>query len=276
MFRKIIIILIITASLQACSKNKKVQYEFENKKVDPYQLYEEGFDAFEKGDYFFANKKFSEAELNFEIVEYAAKSAIMSSYSLYGINFYDEALENLERYIQKYPADKNVIYAHYLNAIIYYEQISDEKKDLKPLLQASEKIDFFLKKYPDTDYSLDLKFKKDLIQNQLAAKELYVAKYYISTQKWVPAINRLKIILEKYQNTIFIEEALHRLVEIYHYLGIDSEAKKYAKILGYNYNSSRWFEQSYKVLNKDYKIKKRDENKKKDDSFFKKILKKIK
>ena len=276
MFQKIIIILIITASLQACSKNKKVQYEFENKKVDPYQLYEEGFEAFEKGEYFFANKKFSEAESNFEIVEYAAKSLIMSSYSLYGINFYDEALENLERYIKKYPADKNLIYAHYLNAIIYYEQISDEKKDLKPLLQASEKIDFFLKKYPDTDYSLDLKFKKDLIQNQLAAKELYVAKYYISTQKWVPAINRLKIILEKYQNTIFIEEALHRLVEIYHYLGIDSEAKKYAKILGYNYNSSRWFEQSYKVLNKDYKIKKKDKNKKKDDSFFKKILKKIK
>ena len=137
MFRKIIIILIITASLQACSKNKKVQYEFENKKVDPYQLYEEGFYAFEKGDYFFANKKFSEAELNFEIVEYAAKSAIMSSYSLYGINFYDEALENLERYIKKYPADKNLIYAHYLNAIIYYEQISDAKKDLKPLLQSS-------------------------------------------------------------------------------------------------------------------------------------------
>jgi len=276
MFQKIIIILIITASLQACSKNKKVEYEFENKKVDPYQLYEEGFDAFEKGDYFFANKKFSEAELNFEIVEYAAKSSIMSSYSLYGINFYDEALENLERYIKKYPADKNIIYAHYLNAIIYYEQISDEKKDLKPLLQANEKIDFFLKKYPDTDYSLDLKFKKDLIQNQLAAKELYVAKYYISTQKWVPAINRLKIIVEKHQETIFIEEALHRLVEIYHYLGIDSESKKYAKILGYNYNSSRWFEKSYKILNKDYKIKKRDENKKKDDSFFKKILKKIK
>ena len=276
MFQKIIIILIITASLQACSKNKKVEYEFENKKVDPYQLYEEGLDAFEKGDYFFANKKFSEAELNFEIVEYAAKSSIMSSYSLYGINFYNEALENLERYIKKYPADKNIIYAHYLNAIIYYEQISDEKKDLKPLLQANEKVDFFLKKYPDTDYYLDLKFKKDLIKNQLAAKELYVAKYYISTQKWVPAINRLKIIVEKHQETIFIEEALHRLVEIYHYLGIDSESKKYAKLLGYNYNSSRWFEKSYKILNKDYKIKKRDKNKKKNDSFFKKILKKIK
>ena len=276
MFQKIIIILIISLSFQACSKNKEVEYEFEDKKVDPYQLYEEGFKAFEKGDYFFANKKFSEAELNFEIVEYAAKSSIMSSYSLYGINFYDEALENLERYIKKYPADKNLIYAHYLNAIIYYEQISDEKKDLGPLLKANKKIDFFLKEYPNTDYSIDLKFKKDLIQNQLAAKELYVAKYYISTQKWVPAINRLKIIVEKYQETVFIEEALHRLVEIYHYLGVDLEAKKYAKILGYNYNSSRWFEQSYKVLNKDYIIKKKDENKKKDDSFLKKILKKIK
>ena len=276
MFQKIIIILIISLSFQACSKNKKVEYEFEDKKVDPYQLYEEGFKAFEKGDYFFANKKFSEAELNFEIVEYAAKSSIMSSYSLYGINFYDAALENLERYIRKYPADKNIIYAHYLNAIIYYEQISDEKKDLGPLLKANKKIDFFLKEYPNTDYSIDLKFKKDLIQNQLAAKELYVAKYYISTQKWVPAINRLKIIVEKYQETVFIEEALHRLVEIYHYLGVDLEAKKYAKILGYNYNSSRWFEQSYKVLNKDYTIKKKDENKKKDDSFFKRILKKIK
>ncbi len=276
MFQKIIIILIISLSLQACSKNKKVEYDLESKKIDPYKLYQEGFNAFEQGDYFFANKKFSEAELNFEIVEYAAKSSIMSSYSLYGINFYDEALENLDRFIKKYPGDINIIYAHYLNAIIYYEQISDEKKDLNPLLKATEKIDFFLQKYPNTDYAIDLKFKKDLIKNQLAAKELYVAKYYVSTQKWVPAINRLKVIVETYQETIFIEEALHRLVEIYHYLGMDMEAKKYAKILGYNYNSSKWFEQSYKVLNKDYKIIKINKNKKKDDSFFKKILKKIK
>ncbi len=275
MFQKIIIILIISVSLLACSQNKKTEYEF--KKNDPYKLYQEGLKAFEEGDYFFANKKFSEAELNFEVVEFAAKSSIMTSYSLYGINFYDEALENLKRYIKKYPGDKNIIYAHYLNAIIYYEQISDEKKDLQPLLKATEKIEFFLEKYPDTDYALDLRFKKDLIQNQLAAKELYVAKYYISTQKWIPAINRLKIIVDKYQETVFIEEALHRLVEINYYLGLELEAKKYAKILGYNYNSSKWFKQSYKVLNKDYKIIKKDKNKekKKEDGIFKKILKKI-
>ncbi len=274
MFQRIIFILFLIFNLQACSKNKA---EYDQKTInDPYKLYQEGFEAFEGGDYFFANKKFSEAELNFEKVEFAAKSAIMSSYSLYGINFYSEALENLERYLKKYPADKNVIYAHYLIAVIHYEQISDEKKDLKPLIEADTKIDFFVKNYPDSDYAIDLKFKKDLIQNQLAAKEMYVAKYYIETQKWIPAINRLKIIVKDFQKTVFIEEALHRLVEIHYYLGMQEEAKKYAQILGYNYNSSEWFEQSYKVFNKDYKIHKKVVTKSQNKNFFKKILDKIK
>lgn len=274
MLQRIVLIFLLIFSLLSCSKNKKLEYEALNE-IDPYQIYQEGYTAFEKGDYFYANKKFSEAELAFEIVEFAAKSAIMSSYALYGINFYDAALENLERYLKKYPADKNVMYAHYLSAIIHYEQISDEKKDLQPLLKATEKIKYFLKNYPDSDYAIDLRFKKDLIQNQRAAKELYVAKYYISIQKWIPAINRLKIIVNDYEETVFIEEALHRLVEIYYYLGLEAEAKKYAKVLGYNYNSSEWFKQSYKVLNKNYKIEKKVKVKN-DDSIFKKILKKIK
>tara|TARA_B100001250_G_C19625790_1_gene711460 strand:+ start:41 stop:868 length:828 start_codon:yes stop_codon:yes gene_type:complete len=275
MYRKLIVIFIFVFSLLSCSNNKDVEYKINKKKVDPYKLYQEGFNAFERGDYFYAEKKFSEAELNFKVIEFAAKSAIMSSYALYGINFYTESLENLERYLKKYPADTNVMYAHYLIAIIYYEQMSDERKDLQPLLNADRKIDFFLKKFPDSDYAIDLKFKKDLIQNQLAAKELYIAKYYISIQKWVPAINRLRKIVEDYQKTAFVEEALHRLVEINYYLGLEQESKKYAKILGYNYNSSEWFEQSYKVLNKNYKIK--DKSKvKKDSNFLKKILNKIK
>ena len=273
MYQKIFIIFILIFSIQSCSKNE-LGYEPKSK-IDAYKTYQEGLAAFEKRDYFYAEKKFSEAELNFEQIEFAAKSAIMASYSLYGINFYDRALENLNRYLKKYPVDKNVIYAHYLIALIYFEQISDEKKDLQPLLQADEKIKFFLLKYPDTDYAIDLRYKKNLIQNQLAAKELYVAKYYIATQKWVPAINRLKIIVKEFQQTVFIEEALHRLVEIHYYLGLDDEAKIYAKILGYNYNSSEWFEQSYKVLNKDYeKIKKAEPLK--EENFLKKILDKIK
>ena len=273
MCKKILFIFILIFSLQACGK-KEVIYEPKNKS-DGYLLYQEGLNAFKRGDYFSANKKFSEAELNFKIVEFAAKSAIMSSYSLYGINFYNEALDNLNRYLRKYPADKNVIYAHYLIAIINYEQITDEKKDVKPLLEAREKIDFFLNEYASTDYALDLRFKRDLIQNQLAAKELYVAKHYISTQKWIPAINRLKIIMQDFQTTVFIEEALHRLVEIHYYLGLEDEADRYAKILGYNYNSSEWFERSYKVLNKNYKIVKKIKPEK-DLGFFKKIIQKIK
>ena len=278
MLPRILLILSLVIALYSCS-NKNPTYT-PSEKVNPYILYKEGMEAFNNNDFFFADKKFSEAELNFKIVELAAKSAIMSSFSLYGINFYDEAAENLERFLKTYPSDKNVMYAHYLLAVIYFEQISDEKKDLKPLIDASKKIDFFVKTYPDSDYAIDLKFKKGLIINQLAAKELFVAKHYILTQKWIPAINRLKVILSKYSETIFIEEALHRLVEIHYHIGLEEEAMKYANILGYNYNSGQWFAQSYKILNKDYNIKKKlqtkDKKNKKEKNFLKKIMKMIK
>ena len=281
MFTRFLIISFFLIGLSSCSKEQQIVYE-PAKKSDPYVLYKEGLEAFKRFDYFFANKKFSEAELNFEQVEYAAKSAIMSCYSLYGINFYDEAIETIKRYLKTYPSDKNIIYAHYLLAIIYFEQIGDEKKDIQPLINAEKQIDFFLKKYPDTDYALDLKFKKDLIRNQLAAKELYVAKYYITTQKWIPAINRLKNIINNFDKTIFVEEALFRLVEIHHHIGLESEAEKYASILGYNYNSSEWFAQSYKIFNKVYDfektvIAKNNGNRKKqtEKSFLSKIMEMI-
>ena len=258
----------------SCSK-KDFTYE-PSKKVDPYIIYKEGLEAFKNNDFFFASKKFSEAELNFEDPTSSAKAAIMASYALYGINFYQEAEESLNRFLATYPGNINTIYAHYLLAIIYYEQIEDEKKDLGPLLKAREKIDFFIKEYPNNDYAIDLKFKNDLIQNQLSAKELYIAKYYISVKKWIPAINRLKVIVNDYSKTIFIEEALHRLVEIHYHLGLEKEAKKYASILGYNYNSSKWFEQSYKVFNKDYKLIKKEKTVLEKESIFKRIIKKIK
>lgn len=271
-----ITVIILALSLFSCSKNEPIYQPTE--KSNPYTLYQEGYVAFEKNDFFFANKKFLEAEANFENLDQAAKAAIMSCFSLYGINFYDEALNNLDRFLKTYRANENVIYAEYLKAIIYFEQMSDEKKDIKPLLDAKKQINFFINKYPDTDYSIDLKFKKDLVENQLAAKELFVAKYYISVQKWIPAINRLKIILKQYDKTVFIEEALHRLVEINFHIGLENEAKKYANILGYNYNSSEWFKQSYKILNKDYVITKRpnQESTKEKDSIIKKIIKMIK
>ena len=232
-------------------------------------------EAMNSGDLFFASKKFSEVELASPSIEYSSKAALLSAFCLYSLNFYPEAKESMQSFIRKYSADPRVPYAEYILVMISYEQIRDEDKDIKPLLQTDKLIREYVKKYPDTEYALDLKFKLGLVRNQLAAKELYISKYYIKKKKWIPAINRLKIIVDDYNQTIFIEEALHRLVEIHYHIGLVEEAKKYAKILGYNYNSSEWYEEAYKILNKDYKIIKKKDIKK-DKNLFKKIIEKIK
>ena len=237
------------------------------------KIYQEGLDGMLEGNFLYASRKFSEAEGMLPQIDWASKSALMSSYCLYNINFYQEAVLNLERFIRIYPASPYVSYAHYLIAISYYEQILDEDKDIQPLLVSKKKIEVYLERFPDTDYAIDLKFKLDLVINQLAAKELLIARYYIKNEKWIPAINRLKIIVEKYDKTIFIEEALHRLVEIYYKIGLENEAKSVATLLGYNYNSSEWYERSYKILNKNYKPIQID--KKKDTSLIKRTIKKI-
>ena len=251
MFRKLILFVLIIFIFTGCAKKEDLSVKPPDAN-ESYKIYDEAMKAMNEGDFFFAAKKFSEAEKILPVVEHSAKALLMSSFCYYTINFHEEAISSLEYFLKKYPADENIQYASYLIALSNYEQILDEKKDINPLLKTKKIIENYIKKYPDNDYSLDLKFKLDLIKNQLAAKEIYVAKYYIKTQKWIPAINRLKIVVKDYQETIFIEEALHRLVEIYYTLGLIAEAEKTANILGYNYNSSKWYENSYSLLNKDY------------------------
>jgi outer membrane protein assembly factor BamD len=273
MYQKFIyLILIFTLSVSCGKEEPSINIPASADKS--FTIYKEAVRAMSAGDILYASKKFSEAEAILPQIEYSAKAALMSSYCFYLINFYPEATASLERFITNYPADKNIAYAHYLIAIVLYEQILDEKKDIRPLLESKFKIEFFLEKYPDTEYAIDLKFKIDLINNQLAAKEMYVAKYYINTKKWIPAINRLKTIVNDFSDTIFIEEALHRLVEVYYKVGLEEEAKSAAIILGYNYNSSEWYKQSYKVLNKNYKLKKISKTKI-NDGLIKRTIKKI-
>ena len=277
MYRKIILILFSIFFLTECAKKNEdaLKPPDENKS---YEIYNEALNALNNGEYFFAAQKFSEAEKILPLVDQSAKALLMSSYCFYSINFYDDTISSLENFLRKYPADQNVEYAEYLIALTNYDQILDEKKDIMPLLKTQKIIIDFIKKYPNSDYSLDLKFKLGLIQNQLAAKEVYIAKYYIKTQKWIPAINRLKVVVENYEETIFIEEALHRLVEIYYNLGLIEEAKKTAKILGYNYNSSKWYDNSYKLFNKDYAKEQKilEKNiKKKEKGLVKKTIDKI-
>jgi len=274
MNHKIIILFLILIFSFSCSK-KEVETNIPTSKDKAFQIYQEAVIAMDNGEYFFASKKFKEAEEIMPKIEFAAKSSIMASYCLYLINFYDEANLYLERFVKRYPVDKNVSYAYYLLALNSYEQILDEKKDVTPLIDTKKKIKIFIKKYPDTEYALDLKFKLDLINNQIAAKELYVAKYYMNNKKWIPAINRLKLIVNDYNETIFIEEALHRLVEVYYEVGLNDEANAAAVLLGYNYNSSTWYEQSYKIINSDYKIKKPKNKKSNSLGLIKRTIKKI-
>jgi len=262
-FYKIFLILLLISLLSCSSEKEKISIIKEDDlELQMIDAYKEGFEELEKGDVIYAVKKFNEAELLYPQSEWAAKSVLLAAYAFYSQNYYDRSIDEIERFIKKYPNHKNMDYAYFLLAMCHYENIVDEKKDLEPLLLSKQKFEYVVQNYPDTDFALDAKFKLGLIQDVLASKEMYIGKYYLKKEKWVAAINRFKNILNKYETTIYVEEALHRLVETNYKIGLEDEAKKYANLLGYNYQSSQWYEQSYKIFNKEYKtfyeIKKKD------------------
>ena len=240
----------------SCSKEtQKIKLIKEtDQKVEMISAYEKGIDLFEMGEYFMASKKFLEVEILLPQSKWAPKSVLMASYSYYMQSYYSLAIENIKRYFKTYPNDQNKAYAHYLLAIVYYETIEGEKKDLAPLLLSKKEFNFVIDNFPNTDYAYDAKFKIDLINDVLAAKEIYIGRHYIKKKKWIPALNRFKNVLKEYETTIHVEEAIHRLVEIYYKLGMEEESLKYASLLGYNYNSGEWYKETYKVFNRKYEI----------------------
>ena len=250
------ILLFLILSLNSCSKPKKeiLKIKEENQQLEMISAYSEGLDSLNKGDPYFAAKKFLEAEILFPQSDWAPKSALMASYSYYTQNYYAEALSNLDRFLKTYPNHKDIVYAHYLIAMCYYETIEDEKRDKEPIIRAKDKFSYILDNYPNTDFAIDAKFKLNFIEDLLASKEMYLGRHYLKKGKWIASLNRFKFVVENYDQTIFIEEALFRLVEINYRLGLEDESKKYAKILGYNYLSSEWYKQSYKILNNDYSL----------------------
>ena len=253
-FYKIFFVLAFVILASCSSEKKKISIiEEDDLEFQMIDAYKEGYAELQKGDAIYAAKKFNEAELLYPQSEWASKSVLLAAYAFYSQNYYQRSIGELERFIRKYPNHKNMDYAYFLLAMCYYENIIDEKKDLEPLLLSKQKFEFILKNYPDTDFALDSKFKLNLIQDILPAKEMYIGKNYLKKKKWVAAINRFKIALNKYETTIYVEEALHRLVETNYKIGLIDEAEKYANLLGYNYQSSQWYEQSYKIFNKDYK-----------------------
>ena len=261
LFKKFIIFTFIIF-LSSCGGGKEKVSIIEEEDIDLQMVdaFRKGYEALQEGDVLFAAKKFNEAELLYPQSIWAPKSSLMAAYSYYSQDYYFDAIIELKRFIKTYPNDKNISYAHFLLGMCFYENIIDEKKDLEPLVKAKDKFNFIVKTYPDTDFALDAKFKLDLIKDLMAAKEMYIGRYYIKKEKWIAAINRFKAVVKDYETTVYIEEALHRLVEIHYKLGLKEESEKYATLLGYNYQSSEWYSETYSLFNKRYekqlKIKK--------------------
>ena len=257
------ILIIFILVLTSCKNEKKEVSVIEETSIDlqMIQAYNEGLKNLELGDAIVAAKKFNEAEILFPQSKWAPRASLMSAYSYYSQEYFANAIGELERFLETYPSHERVSYAYYLLGICYYDQIVDEKRDLKVIEDAKKNFEKVIKDYPKSDFAIDSEYKLELIEEILASKEMYLARYYIEREKWIPAINRYKKVLDNYERTIFIEEALHRLVELHYKIGMIDESKKYASLLGYNYQSSEWYQQSYKIFNKNYnkkiKVKKR-------------------
>ena len=249
-FINILVILLIFS----CSKKKDdtTFLKENNLETQMIEVYNQAMEEFERGDVIYAGRKFNEAELLYPQSIWAPRAVLMAAYGYFSQGYYNDAINNLERFLVKYKNHPQTDYAYYLLALSHYDQIVDERKDMYEILQAKKYFEFLINNYTDTDYARDSKYKLEFIVEIIASKEMYLARYYVQREKWIPAINRFKKVVNEYDTTIYIEEALHRLVELHYKLGMVNEAEKYALLLGYNYQSSQWYEASYRILNKDY------------------------
>lgn len=234
-------------------------------------LYKKAYQNFENGSYQNALDDFNKIESDYSYTEWASKALLMKAFIYYDSAKYIEALEHLQRYKKLNKGNKNIAYVEYLSAMCLFDQLNFTGKDQSNSELALRQFQKIIQEYPNTVYAAESKFKIDLVNDQLAAREMYIARYYQIKGRWPAAIQRLNNVLENYKTTIYVEEALHRLVEVHYKLGNFEIAKKYAAVLGYNYNSSDWYKKSYKII-----VDKNFENTKKSEKLsFKEKLKKL-
>jgi len=270
---RIFLYLILILSLNFCTKKneKKIDLVEKSQELQMIEAYNQGMVELERGDIIYAAKKFNEAEIIYPQSIWAPRASLMAAYAYFSQAYYDDAILELNRFIKKYYKNPNIGYAYYLLALCHYDQIVDETKDMQRIVDAKKNFKIVINNYKNTEYSIDAAYKLDYIEEILASKEMYIARYYVQREKWIPAINRFKTVVEMYDNTIFIEEALHRLVELNYKIGLENEAKKYASVLGYNYKSSEWYDETYKIFNKNYKKISKKEKANKQNKFIKKF-----
>ena len=275
---RVIFYFLLILTIFSCSKKEaKKSIIFEKSQEDQMiEAYKKGLEELNSGDVIYAARKFNEVEIIYPQSIWAPRASLMAAYSYYSQSYFDDSIIELNRFLKKYPNHSNKDYAYYLLGLSYYDQMIDETKDTQIIYRAKNYFEKVVNDYPNTDFALDSEFKLELIKELLAAKEMYIARYYLDREKWIPALNRFKLVVTDYDDTIFIEEALFRLVELNYKIGLEKEAKKYAYLLGYNYQSSEWYSKSYTIFNKDYTNVKIKEDKSRTGKIlenFKKLLK---
>ncbi len=232
------------AVLGGCSSDAELPYE--ERPVE--QIYNKAMDYLADGSYQKAAKEFDEVERQHPYSVWARRATLMSAYAHYKVNEYDDAILTAQRYISLHPGSKETAYAYYLVALCYYEQISDVGRDQKMTQDALASLLALVQRYPQSEYARDARIKLDLTMDHLAGKEMEIGRYYLKRHDYIAAINRFRVVVERYQTTTHVPEALHRLVEAYLSLGIKPEAQTAAAVLGYNYPGSNWYQDSYSLL----------------------------
>jgi outer membrane protein assembly factor BamD len=236
--------IMVSLALVACSSDDAPEYI--ERPVE--ELYNSAMNTLLAGEYKEAARLFDEVERQHPYSVWASKAQLMAAYSFYQDNTYDDAIAALDRFIQLHPGNRDVAYAYYLKALSYYEQISDVERDQKMTLLALRALEEVVRRFPQSQYARSARLKADLARDHLAGKSMSIGRFYQSRGQYVAAINRFRRVVEVFQTTSHVTEALHRLVECYLALGITDEARATAAVLGYNYPGSEWYADSYTLL----------------------------
>ncbi|TNE34048.1 MAG: outer membrane protein assembly factor BamD [Alphaproteobacteria bacterium] len=245
---KLAAFLLLPFLLTACSSDKQEAYQ--EQPVE--QLYNTALAELNSENYLQAAQGFDEVERQHPYSVWATKAQIMSAFAYYQSNEYDQAILAAERFIDLHPGNKDAAYAYYLVAISYYEQITGVERDQKVTRQALDALQNLVRRFPNSEYAQDARLKIDLTRDHLAGKEMAIGRYYLKNKYLVGAINRFRIVVEQYQTTTHVPEALERLTEAYMMLGVKSEAQTAAAVLGYNFPGSEWYQDAYALLDKNY------------------------
>jgi outer membrane protein assembly factor BamD len=242
------LVLMLTAGLlglAACTSTPE-EPEYVERPVE--ELYNTALDQLQTGDPQQAARDFEEVQRQHPYSQWATRAELMAAFAFYEANEYDEAVAAAQRFIELHPGNPDVPYAYYLIGVSYYEQISDVGRDQRTTQQALAAFDDLVRRFPDTAYARDARLKADLARDHLAGKEMEIGRYYLRRGEYIGAINRFNNVIQNYQTTTHVPEALHRLTEAYLALGVETEAQRTAAVLGANFPGSRWYQDSYALL----------------------------